>query len=361
MCRNIYRILTPRIFGSFEHQAESLFECLNALLKENEVDETAVVQLRFYLSDASNQQELLERREDYSRIAALGSTSSIEQPPLSGYKISALVWFVKGAKVFREVQTVGNTKVAVINIDNQYTYYLHTVREGADSEAGDSRLQTVSSFAQHISFLRDRGLTLIENCLRTWIYVRDVDRNYAGVVKGRNEVFALEGLNPQTHFIASTGIGGASACKNSLTAVDFLSVSNSVASRIGYLHATDYLNPTHEYGVAFERGAYIDLPGERVYYISGTASIDKYGECVSRGDILKQTERLFLNISKLLENGGAEMRDVQYFLVYLRDTADYRAVAEYMLTHFPNLPCLIALARVCRPEWLIEVECVAAR
>ncbi len=45
--------------------------------------------------------------------------------------------------------------------------------------------------------------------------------------------------------------------------------------------------------------------------------------------------------------------------VYLRDIADFQCVNEYMKRRFPNIPFIIVEARVCRPEWLIEVEGVA--
>ena len=54
-------------------------------------------------------------------------------------------------------------------------------------------------------------------------------------------------------------------------------------------------------------------------------------------------------------------RDLQYMIVYLRDVADYHPIQKYIHLRFPNVPALIVEARVCRPEWLIEVECVATR
>ena len=96
-------------------------------------------------------------------------------------------------------------------------------------------------------------------------------------------------------------------------------------------------------------------------FISGTASIDKYGECLYRGDVEAQTDRLFLNIEKLLADGGMRLRDMKYAIVYLRDVADYDVIDWYMKQHYPDLPCLVVEARVCRPEWLIEVETIAVR
>ena len=48
-----------------------------------------------------------------------------------------------------------------------------------------------------------------------------------------------------------------------------------------------------------------------------------------------------------------------YFIVYLRDIADAPVLRRYMQIRFPNTPFLLTEARVCRPEWLIEVEGMA--
>ena len=134
-------------------------------------------------------------------------------------------------------------------------------------------------------------------------------------------------------------------------AIDFFSVEGLPRGRVSYLEALDFLNPTHEYGVAFERATRVDLPGHSLYLVSGTASIDAKGECVHRGDVMCQTGRLLMNIDKLLASGGSSLRDV----------ADYPAVRDYMRLRFPHTPSLITLGRVCRPEWLIEMECMAAK
>ena len=68
---------------------------------------------------------------------------------------------------------------------------------------------------------------------------------------------------------------------------------------------------------------------------------------------------MFLNIGQLLADGGASPSDMKYLIVYLRDVADYFVVDTYLKEKIPNVPALITLARVCRPEWLIEVETIA--
>ncbi len=84
-------------------------------------------------------------------------------------------------------------------------------------------------------------------------------------------------------------------------------------------------------------------------------------QCLHRGNVMKQMERLLENIKALLADGGAEMKDIGYFIIYLRDISDCDVVNEYMRRMFPTIPFIITLAKVCRPEWLIEMECIATR
>jgi enamine deaminase RidA (YjgF/YER057c/UK114 family) len=47
--------------------------------------------------------------------------------------------------------------------------------------------------------------------------------------------------------------------------------------------------------------------------------------------------------------------------VYLRDMADYAVVKQLFDERFPHTPKVILLAPVCRPGWLIEMECMAVK
>lgn len=356
-----FYLLTPRGAESLSAQADDLYVQLQECLKMHEAGHCALLQARFYVSDAANQCEWLRAHALVRGLETTGVVSFVEQPPLCGAKVAVLLWFIESdAPIVRRVEALPEGSLVSLEAGS-LTYYMQCVRFGDAVEADDAGWQTHRAFELHRKQLSARGLNLADHCHRTWIYVRDVDRHYAAVVQARNEVFDKEGLTKDTHYIASTGIGGAGESRKALVAIDFFSVLGLSAGQVGYLQALDYLDPTHEYGVAFERGTYLDLPGGRHLFISGTASIDKHGQCVHRGDVLTQAGRLFLNIEKLLESGGAKLSDVRYFLVYLRDVADYAAVARYMRLRFPSVPCLITEARVCRPEWLVEVECVAVR
>ena len=290
--------------------------------------------LRFFVSDAQNQAAALQAALD-GWTAASGcspAVSVVEQPPLDGSRITVLA------------QTATEEPAVLF----------HSLRLTEEEATGrDSYAQSRLLFDKYLDIIRPLGLELKTHCVRTWIFVRDIDANYAGLVKARNDVFAEEGLSFDTHYIASTGIGGATEGRSAVVAIDFLTRPGLREEDKTYLKALSHLSPTHDYGVAFERG--VRLSDGRIF-ISGTASIDARGHVLHEGDVLAQTDRLLENISELLREGGSTLAAVPYFIIYLRDISDYAVVDAYMQERFPGVPRVLLEARVCRPAWLIEME-----
>ena len=333
-----FSIIRPKRCRTFAEALSSLFSEIQVFLdKEASLGRNAVL-TRFFLSDAQNQAAALRMQLDNFRWPAGGGAappaiSIVEQPPLDSSRVTALV----------------------MTSSSQPSWLFYSIRlTEAEAEGLDSYAQARLLWDKYLDIIRPMGLELKTHCVRTWIYVRDIDANYAGVVKARNDVFALEGLSHLSHYIASTGIGGATECRNAVVAMDFLTYPAIKEQDKTYLKALSHLSPTHDYGVAFERG--VKLSDGQIY-ISGTASIDKHGHVLYPGDIKAQTDRLLENIDKLLSEGGSSIQKVPYFIVYLRDISEYNTVDSYMRVHFPEVPRVILEARVCRPAWLIEMEC----
>jgi enamine deaminase RidA (YjgF/YER057c/UK114 family) len=170
-----------------------------------------------------------------------------------------------------------------------------------------------------------------------------------------------QGLTPDTHFIASTGIGGSPADTRALVQLGTYALVGFQPAQQRYLYAKTHLNSTYEYGVTFERGTLMEYGDRQHVYISGTASINNKGEVVHVGDIVRQTERMWENVGALLAEAGSGFDDIAHLIVYLRDISDYDIVRELFSQRFPEVPCVITLAPVCRPTWLIEMECVAIK
>ena len=314
----------------------SAAECVSFLEKgmkdllENDLSGFRPVFKRWFLSDAACQADLIPDDETCA-------TSVIQQPPMDGSKAVLWVWMMK-------------------NVSDRYSY---SFKGNLLSDNTDSYGQMREIFENYSESLKEDSLNVAEHCARTWIYVRDVDVNYAGIVKARRELFEEWGLNADTHYLASTGINGLTKDYRNLVSMDTYTVTGLEQKAIQYLHALENLSPTHIYGVTFERGTALHFEDRTQILISGTASIDKEGQIVAPGDIDRQTERTFENINALLGEAGACMEDIAQMIVYIRDTADYRKVERYLSEHFPAVPYVITWAPVCRPGWLVEVECIA--
>lgn len=333
---------------TFNEQLELILHSFDKL-KQNRTDNASPVFVRVFLSDAANQSALTGTRMAQYDCAL----SIVEQPPLDGSKIALWIYWITDVTIERS-----NDGLVEVTHDG---HYKHLWMGYATDSSDDSHLQTYHLLEDYAQKLRRRNLTLADNCIRTWFFVQNVDVNYAGVVKGRNEIFAQENLTPQTHFIASTGIGGRHADPKIKVIMDSYAIDGIRPEQIHYLYAPTHLNPTYEYGVSFERGTYIDYADRRHVFISGTASINNKGEIVHQGQVARQVERLWENVEALLKEAGCTFDNVCHMLIYLRDTGDYTTVRKKFEQRFPHTPKVILLAPVCRPGWLVEMECMATK
>lgn len=118
------------------------------------------------------------------------------------------------------------------------------------------------------------------------------------------------------------------------------------------------MNSTQEYGVRFERGREVAFGNRRNFYISGTASIDSKGSIVHLGDVAAQTSYALKNIEALLAASDATVAAIKYLIVYVRDFHDFQLVEKIVdAPPFGSTPYIIVRAAVCRPGWLVEIEC----
>ncbi|GAT61841.1 enamine deaminase RidA, YjgF/YER057c/UK114 family [Paludibacter jiangxiensis] len=325
------------------------FDCLHLgmsrILSESAFRDVALVWKRYFVSDVANQAEYLPAGGDEA-------VSLVQQPPLSGSKV--VLWLCG-------IENVSLGKMQGNGTLVKRPHYSHVFHAQLHEQAGTVEQQTKSVFDAYGTYLNKLNACLESNCIRTWLFVKDVDRQYAGMVTARKTFFEKENLTLQTHYIASTGIEGRHIHPEVLVLMDAYAVLGLKKEQIQYLKGSSHLNSTSEYGVTFERGTAV-LYGDRCHvYISGTASIDNNGDILYLRDIEKQTARVLENISVLLEEAGCDMKDVAHLLIYLRDVADYAFVHSYMQAHYPSIPKVILLAPVCRPGWLIEIECVAIK
>lgn len=333
---------------SFQEQLDAVLNAYYNLI-DTELKGASSVIKRYFLSDAANQYDTLLASVPEAPACAC---SVVEQAPLNGTKVALWAYLLTdiGAGSFNE---------ELYRV--QHGAYTHLWGGTSVSHAPSSEEQTSLLLKHYVMQLLSNGGHLADDCIRTWFFVQNVDVNYAGVVKARNEEFFTQNLTSKTHFISSTGINGRNADPSVLVQLDTYAVFGLKPEQIKFLYAPTHLNPTYEYGVSFERGTRVDYGDRRQVFISGTASIDNKGNILHVGDIRRQTERMWENVDALLSEAECGFEDVGQMIVYLRDVADYAVVNEMFEKRFPGIPRVIVHAPVCRPGWLIEMECMATK
>ena len=76
----------------------------------------------------------------------------------------------------------------------KHNAYRHLWGGSVFNRAANSEYQTRLLLNDYAMQLMEQGCKLADNCIRTWFFVQNVDVNYAGVVKARNEVFVTQNL-----------------------------------------------------------------------------------------------------------------------------------------------------------------------
>lgn len=330
--------------GDVAMQIDSIRQAIEQIEKETG---TIAFFVRFHLSDIATQANCVKESFAGKKCAV----SIVGQPPMPLSKVQAIAMFESDI----EITAVDANTIKVSN-GSEECYWTTRLVDPHD----DSYKQTHHQLQQYEKFLADNGMNIADNCVRTWFFVRDIDRNYGGVVVGRRENFLLNGLTPDTHYIASTGIEGKHEDHNVLSVLDAYAVKGISPDKMQILYAAQNMNKTIEYGVTFERGVCVHhSAGYKQVYISGTASIDTKGEVLHVGDIKGQVRRMTENVGALLKEAGCNWNDISQATVYLRDIADYECAYNELSKIMTDKQFIVVQAPVCRPAWLIEMEAIA--
>lgn len=349
--------IRPTQSHSVENELIEIICLLYRLMNEERTGKESLVFLRLFLSDYINQQPLIspileDLREQQGGLAI----SCVEQAPADGAKVNAWAYMIKDTSGSLKKMRNGNHFI----LKNQnYAHIWSTGLTGnPDSSTGE---QTRQIFYGYQSDLVKNDLTISNNCIRTWLFVRDIDRNYNSVVAPRKKFFTEIGLSPDTHYIASTGIEGRHFRQETGIHMDSLAIGGLEKDQVEYIEAPDFLNKTHDYGVTFERATLVKFGDRNHLYVSGTASIDHEGHILWANDLEKQIKRIYTNINALMKNAGFSRRNIAQIIVYFRDYSDRELIIKKTSELFGQIPANIVHAAVCRPGWLVEMECMAIR
>ena len=98
-------------------------------------------------------------------------------------------------------------------------------------------------------------------------------------------------------------------------------------------------------------------------FVSGCVSVDGSGAVVGTGDVVAQARQVFANLGLILEAAGSSFADVAKvttFLTNVDDRARINPVRQEFFGEARPASTLVEVSALVLPEFLIEVEAVAA-
>jgi enamine deaminase RidA (YjgF/YER057c/UK114 family) len=224
-----------------------------------------------------------------------------------------------------------------------------------------------------------------EQVIRTWLYLGDIvgpegeTQRYKELNRARSDYYenfrflakhVLPGVT-ETVYPASTGIGtdirdvimGCIAMTTKREDLRIRPLENPLQTS-----AFDYMASYGPKSPKFSRAMALTAGDCATFFISGTASITQ-SESQHIEDIEAQTNQTLDNIAALISEDnlsrhglpgrGATLRDLAFARVYIKRQDDYEKTRQVCQDRFGELPTIYAVADVCRPELLVEIEGIA--
>jgi len=106
----------------------------------------------------------------------------------------------------------------------------------------------------------------------------------------------------------------------------------------------------------------VEARGGRTRYVSGQVALGPDGKIVGDGDLAAQTRQVFENLKTALGAANATLDDIVKITVFVTDVGQLQAFRDVRNRYLPRaVPAssLVEVARLVRPELMIEIEAVA--
>ena len=371
-------VSTPRGRGTSREQAQEAFAGLQAVLEEQP-----------HAMFVTNQTVFMREPEveGYCRELLQGQygsepppTNFVQQAPCDGSALTIEAWTIGGKSVRVERQDPHTLAVEYHGIRWVYCAGIQAPPESASVYA-----QASAGLARLNGLLNEAG-SGFAHVVRTWFYLGDITGTaqngtlrYHELNRARSDFYhdirfchsLLEPQAPRAVYPASTGIGtlGQGLELSCLTLQTerkdaFLLPLENPQQTPAYAYHPKYSHKSPK----FTRAMALVLEDYVTTWISGTASVVNSESC-HEGKLEKQTEQTIDNIERLIapENFslhgapgvGASLHDLAKIRVYLKRGRDFSKCRAICQRRFGAIPTIYAVADICRPELLVEIEGVA--
>jgi len=105
------------------------------------------------------------------------------------------------------------------------------------------------------------------------------------------------------------------------------------------------------------------LQVDNTLYVSGQIPLDPDMQVVGKNDMAAQTEQVYGNLKRVLEEAGGKMENIVMLNIYVTDLDAFdketRAIRKkYFGSYYPAVTA-VEVRRLYHPDYLIEVEAIA--
>ncbi|MEW6359211.1 MAG: hypothetical protein AB1696_22950 [Planctomycetota bacterium] len=377
--KHVFASAIPRTGGSFLDQARDALQTVESVVRD-ETTLGAIVRQAVFMRDITQREECRRIIEDFYG-KTLPATSYVVQPPCGGKEVEIEAWGVGRVGEGVEIQRYSDNLVVVSHDGIRWAHCARIVPQTKATKVHDRAL---NAFKRMRSVLASQGFRY-DQIVRTWLYLGDIvgpegdTQRYKELNRARTEFyenirFLRDHVPPGFKgaiYPASTGIGtcgtdvlmGSIALDTDRKDVILLPMENPQQTA-----AFDYGTEYSPKSPKFCRAMAIVSGRCATILISGTASIVN-SETKFIGDVEGQTHQTLDNIEALIARGnferygvsgmGATLKDLAMARVYIKNQGDYKKTRAICEKRLGELPTIYAMADVCRPELLVEIEGVA--
>jgi chorismate lyase/3-hydroxybenzoate synthase len=257
----------------------------------------------------------------------------------------------------------GNAEGLQYRYNSQFLFGVVEVPELASpGEKPPLQQATENAYGRILELLKERDFPFV---YRYWNYLSDINGESAELERyrqfnlGRQEALLARGKQIAGELPAACTLG----LSQGPLRIAFLAGRAAAVSIENPRQMNAYQYP-QQYGPrspTFSRANLLQLSGQDILFISGTASIVGH-ETMHRGDAVSQTREAMTNLQTLVDEAEVRIgkkldtRDMLY-RVYVRHAEDLEAIQNEMrLIVGTSLKAVFVQADICRSDLLVEIE-----
>lgn len=378
--RHVIAAAVPRISGTLQQEADDALKTIEAVMYDVGT-RGSIVHQAVFVADVRQVEAVRQMMRDFYGDE-MPATSYIPQPPCEGKQLAIEAMGVGQGMGLVDIERLSEQLVIARHNDVAWVHAAYAVPQ---TPSGDVYDQSLSAFQQLNSLLSSVGVRF-DQVIRTWLYLGGIvaddgpKQRYKELNRARTDYyqdinFLTDRLPPGFQgapiFPASTGIGtegrglSISAIALATQRKDIIAMPlENPRQTAAYDYGSHYSprSPKFSRAMALSCGEYASI------FISGTASITN-SETRHIGDAGLQTHETLDNIAALISEEnlarhglpglGASLDSLGLVRVYIKRQEDFAKTRAACEQRLGELPTIYAVADVCRPDLLVEIEGIA--